>query len=473
VNLYPRSFLALIVLGGAIVMLPLLATVGYASFAVDELTRRSDEVVDDASQVSMSGYALDEELNQMELILRQYEALRDPMLLSDYAAVRKDWRRTVQKFAAIPTAGPLRADAYALSAAEAAAFRQLGAHGEGLQSLRDTLAAIDSQLPRLLERANRRMHMERHEFRAQAGALSERMLAALVAAVALSGGLLFLGRKMLGRLLGQVDRAILTLGEGRLQKPIQLDGPPDLKRLGLRLDWLRRRLLALETERTRLLRHVSHELKTPLAAIREGASLLHDGVGGTLTPTQEKVAGIMQANVTRLQKLIDSFLSIQQANHMREHMETSAIRFDEVVKQTLETYALAMRGRQLRFTGSLAPLIVEGSADGLATLTGNLVSNAVKFSPAGGTVQINLMRRDERAVLDVIDDGPGVKPEHRDRVFEPFYRAPEVNHIDGVGLGLAIAHEFAVAHRGTLECVESERGAHFRLQLPVAQGGAP
>jgi two-component system sensor histidine kinase GlrK len=151
-------------------------------------------------------------------------------------------------------------------------------------------------------------------------------------------------------------------------------------------------------------------------------------------------------------------------------METSAQRLDEVVEQTLATYQLAMRGRQLRFTGSLSPLTVRGAGEALATLTSNLISNAINFSPDGGEVRITLTRRDGQALLDVIDQGPGVRAQDRGRIFEPFYRGTGTKHVAGVGLGLAVALEFALAHRGTLECVETERGGHFRLQLPIASG---
>jgi two-component system, NtrC family, sensor histidine kinase GlrK len=470
VNLYPRSFLGLVVLGSAIAMLPLLAAMAYAKFAIDDLTAGSGQAFQQTAQVATLGYALDEELGQMERVLRQYDALRDPILLDDYAVVRADWRDSIAKFVAIPALAPLVARANTMRDAEAAGFARLGSRGEGVPPLKATLAVIDADLQRLAVDSARLMQQQRQLFLAQARMLSARLMAAVAAALVLSGVMLWSGRNMLGRLLVRLERAVVALGEGRLNKEIRLKGPADLQRVGLRLDWLRRRLIALETERTRVLRHVSHELKTPLAAIREGASLLHDGVVGPLTPSQEKVAAIMQANAVRLQFLIDALLSMQRANHVRDKMETSAIRFDEVVKETLVTYQLAMRGRQLRFAGTLAPLTVQGSAEALATLTSNLVSNAIKFSPDGGKVRVHLSCQEEQAVLDVIDDGPGVPAEDRNRIFQPFYRAPAARNIEGVGLGLAIANEFAMAHRGTLECLETERGAHFRLQLPVAAG---
>ena len=467
-NLYPRSFLGLILLGIVLAMLPLLAALGYASLTVDDLTRRSEDAVKQSSQAATFGYALDEELGDMERILRQYDAMRDPMLLADYAQVRLEWRQSVEGYAAIPLLADMVARIGAMRDMEASAYRDLGSRGQGLEQLKATLASIRIELQFLLENASRVMGTEREVFRAQAEALWRRMVAALVAALVLTVLTLWLGRRMLARLLVRFERAVVALGEGRLKKKIRLEGPEDLQRVGLRLDWLRRRLLALETERTRVLRHVSHELKTPLAAIREGVSLLTDGIAGPLTPKQEKVAGIMQVNALRLQGLIDALLSMQQANHARDQMEANAVRFDKVVTQTLATYRLAMPGRRLHFSGSLEPLVVDGSGEALATVTSNLISNAVKFSPEGGLVSITLARQGQQAVLDVMDEGPGIPADDRVRIFEPFFRGAAAKGVAGAGLGLAIAHEFVLAHRGSLEFVTADQGGHFRLQLPLS-----
>ncbi len=470
-NLYPRSFLRLIVLGNVLAMLPLLAAIGYASFTVDNLSRRSDDAVRQASRVATLGYAVDEELGQMERILRQYEVLRDPMLLEDYGVVREEWRTSVGAFAAIPLLDGLMKRIEGMRRAEATAYGSLGPRAEGLQHLKATLLSVRRGLPSLLEEANRMMEAEREAFHQQATVLWQRLMAALLSALALTALLLWIGRRTLAQLWSRFERAVLALGEGRLDRRIRLKGPEDMQRVGRRLEWLRKRLVALETERTRVMRHVSHELKTPLATLREGASLLNEGIAGPLTPQQARIAGIMQTNSVRLQVLIDGLLNLQQASHARDQMETGPVRFDKVVEQTLDSFQLAARDRHLRISGSLAPLTVEGGSEALATLASNLLSNAIKFSPDGGAVRVTLAREDDQAVLDVADDGPGIPPEERERVFDPFFRGAAGKGISGAGLGLAIAREFALAHRGSLQLVESEMGAHFRVHLPLADAG--
>jgi two-component system sensor histidine kinase GlrK len=294
------------------------------------------------------------------------------------------------------------------------------------------------------------------------------VLIALALAFTLAGAMLWFGRRVLARLLSRFERAVIALGQNKLDRSIRLRGPEDLQWVGRRLDWLRRRLLALEQQRTRILRHVSHELKTPLAALREGSSLLNEGIAGPLSPQQAKIAAIMQGNALRLQALIDGLLKMQQAGHVRDRFEPVRLRVDELIQQILATHQIAARNKRLHVSGSLAPLTVEGGREELTTIVDNLVSNAIKFSPEGSTVRLSLTREGDRAVLDVIDQGPGVAEADRDKIFEPFYRSPASKGVAGVGLGLAIAREFVAAHRGSLDLLATPSGTHFRATLPLA-----
>ena len=471
-NLYPRSFLRLIVLGNVLTVLPLLAAVGYASLTVADLARRSEVAVLQASRAATLGYALQEDLLHMERILRQYEVLRDASLLAEYATERKEWRRSAEEYASMSLLASLAGRVSAMQQLEADAYAQLGARAERLPSLKAALATIKSGIEPLMGEANRLVEAEREAFRLKSEMLRERLMAAMLSALALTGLLVWFGRRMVARLWSRFERAVLALGEGRLERRIHLKGPDDMQQVGSRLEWLRKRMLELERDRTRVMRHASHELKTPLATLREGASLLSEGVAGPLTPQQAKIAGIMNTNALRLQGLIDGLLRMQQASHARDHMDAGAIRFDSVIEQTLSSIRLAARDRRLRIAGSLAPLTVRGNAEALATLADNLISNAIKFSPDGGAVQVTLARQGDSAVLDVIDDGAGISAEEGARIFEPFFRGSAAKGVPGAGLGLAIAHEFVLAHRGRLEIVERSGGAHFRASLPLDRAAA-
>jgi len=468
VTLYPRSFLRLIVIGWWLVALPLLAAIAFASMSLNTIAGRSDQAVQQASLTARLGWELPEQLHHMERNLRQYEVLHDPSLLDDYVAARLEWRKNSEEFAGIPLLAPLAGRMTAMLAAEATAHQNFAAGRGTIRSLYETVSSLKVSTFTLLEEAGRRVDAERNAFRDAAAQVRQRVLVALALAFTLAGALLWFGRRMLAQLLSRFERAVIALGHNQLDRRIRLKGPEDLQWVGRRLDWLRRRLLTLEQQRTRILRHVSHELKTPLAALREGSSLLNEGVAGPLSPQQAKIAGIMQGNALRLQALIDGLLKMQQAGHIRDRFEPVALRLDELIQQILATHQLTARNKRLRISGSLAPLTVSGGREELTTIVDNLVSNAIKFSPEDGTVRLSLTRESERAVLDVIDDGPGVPEADREKIFEPFYRSPASKGVAGVGLGLAIAREFVAAHRGSLDLVATPAGTHFRMTLPLA-----
>ncbi|MDP1653476.1 MAG: HAMP domain-containing sensor histidine kinase [Rhodocyclaceae bacterium] len=467
-NLYPRSFLRLILLGWLVMALPLLVAIAFASVSLTRLSARSEGAMQQAAEATRLSWELDEDILQMDRILRQYEVLRDPSLLDDYAVARNEWQQNGAAFANVHLLAPLSGRVSELRGMEAEAYRQLTTNHRGPEILRAALNDIKDRTVGIIAAASKLAEAERQEFRAEAETLQQQLLIALSLAFLLAGALFWFGRRIVARLLQSIERAVIVLGNNLLDDHIRLDGPDDLRWIGKRLDWLRRRMLALQDERTRILRHVSHELKTPLAALREGSSLLSEGVAGPLSPQQEKIAGIMQGNVLRLQGLIDGLLKLQQAEHVRERIEPVPLRLDEMIQQILATHKLAARDKRLRITGTLAPLTVAGGHEEVTTIIDNLLSNAIKFSPPQGTVRLTLTRENNFAVLDVFDEGPGVPEAERKMIFAPFYRSPGTKSVTGVGLGLAIAREFALAHRGSLDFLVSAAGAHFRATLPLA-----
>lgn len=463
---YPRSFLRLILFGNIVVALPLIIAIAYVASSIENLTVRSEAVTRQASLAARLGWALPDDLGAMDRILRQYEVLADRSLLDDYDTLRRNWLASAREYAAIPLLAGIADQVTTVMDAEAKAYRAFQDGGATAGELRAALGKLRPELFRILGETGRIADREVESFRQESERLYERLMLAQLLGL---GAVLVLGtfgRVLVTRLWHAFERAVKGLGEGKLENEIRLDGPKDMQEVGRRLDWLRRRLLALEEQRTLVLRHVSHELKTPLAALREGSSLLTEGAAGTLTPGQGKIVGIMRNNALRLQALIDGLLKLQQAGYAGERIQPVRVRLDEVIQQVLATHQLAARDKHLRFAGSLAPLAVHGGREELTTVINNLISNAIKFSPDGGTVSLTLAPREGVAILDVTDEGPGVPEADRKRIFEPFYRSASSREVVGVGLGLAIAREFAAAHGGNLEIVDSDVGAHFRVALP-------
>ncbi len=272
----------------------------------------------------------------------------------------------------------------------------------------------------------------------------------------------------LARPFKRVENAIVGLGENRLDQPIEIQGPSDVHRIGQQLDWLRLRLTELDADKARFLRHISHELKTPLAALREGVSLLEDGVAGELSANQREVAAILRQNTVQLQNQIEALLRFNAAAFEARQMQRAPVDLLELLEAQVDAQRLQWRARRLQVRIEGGSVVARVDADKLGTAVANLLSNAIRFSPDGGSIVLQLSTQQRMLRIDVADQGPGVADSDRERVFEPFYRGqhqPE-GAVRGNGIGLSIVHEYIAAHGGKITLLAGGPGAHFRIEIP-------
>jgi two-component system sensor histidine kinase GlrK len=268
----------------------------------------------------------------------------------------------------------------------------------------------------------------------------------------------------------QVSAGIRALGEGQFAKPIQIEGPGDMVRLGAQLDWLRERLVTLEAQKTRFLQHISHELKTPLTALREGSDLLSSGVVGNLNAEQREIARILQENSIELRKLIEGLLNYSAVHAQTSYLDAKIVPLNDLARRVLNDRKLAIVAKGIRIeldAENVAAYCDEGK---IRVVLDNLLSNAVKYSPDKGLISIRLYKDRGDAVFEVADEGPGIPAPEREKVFEAFYKGvePPVAAVKGSGLGLSIVKEYVTLHRGRIEILDGP-GAHFRIRLPRRQ----
>jgi two-component system sensor histidine kinase GlrK len=251
---------------------------------------------------------------------------------------------------------------------------------------------------------------------------------------------------------------------------VSVKGPTDLQALGRQLEWLRVRLGEIAEERNRFLRHMSHELKTPLANLREGTELLLEGAVGPLSNEQREVGGILRENSLRLQRLIENLLSYSEWQAKRSGLDVGELNLPAMVQGAIETYQLPINAHRLTLVRQVDDVSFQADRAKLRLILDNLVSNAVKFTPDGGTITVRGRRDGDDVVIEVADTGPGVPPAERARIFETFYQGatPQGGLVRGTGIGLSVVQEFVQAHGGTVELVDGEfPGAHFRVRLPA------
>jgi two-component system, NtrC family, sensor histidine kinase GlrK len=476
---YPRSFLKFILLGFLLVSLPLVYALAELILSLDRLESQGRQEVLQAAQAGRTGRLLYEQATTLERVARQHLILEDTALLDEYARLRDEFRLTTQQLAALPLEPGAQAALDKLADSESRLHKLLIAPrrgpevateiADGYAQLVDGAQAMLASSNQLTQRAIERLQQTATQGR-------EKWLYVGLATVGIAIALAILFATLISRPIRQLDLAIRQMGSADFTHTIKVTGPQDLRYVGQRLEWLRSRLSELEEQQARFLRHVSHELKTPLTAVREGAELLRDDVGGKLTPEQRDIVRIVRDNTLSLQKLIEDLLAYQQTRAM-EPAALGPVALPDVVNRVVKEQRLAALGRMITVDVKQRAAIVIGDGERLRTIIDNLLSNAIKYSPRNATIEINVGARDGFAVLDVIDEGRGVAERDRSRIFDSFYQGPPPvdGRVKGSGLGLAIAREYAQAHGGRIEVgarSDGKSGAWFRLSLPLATSDA-
>ena len=469
---YPRSFLGLLLAGFTLVMLPLVGALAYSAWNTERLAGQSRSAVFNASQAARASRALLERIGIIERLAQQAALLDEPEVLQGYARAHRSFRQLAEEIEQLP-----------LDEAQQGALGRTVSHEQALYDLLTAFprahvepAEITERVDQLIEAArevlainNLIVDREVERLRASADDVQRGLILLLLFSTAVALTIALALTRYIARPIAAIDNAIRQLGGADFSNPISVRGPEDLRYLGRRLDWLRRRLGEFETQKNRFLRHVSHELKTPLTALREGAELLNDQVAGPLAPPQKQVVGIMRDNSIKLQRLIEELLDYQRALHAAASLEVKPVVLETLVAEAAKAHELAAQAKGLRLEIDSASGMVEADPEKLRSIIDNLVSNAVKFTPPGGIITVKARVEGGEAVIEVIDSGPGVAPEERESVFNLFFRGRgkgEGTRIKGTGLGLAIARELVEAHGGNIAVVPQGPGGHFRVTLP-------
>jgi two-component system sensor histidine kinase GlrK len=468
---YPRSFLGLLLAGFTLVALPLVGALAYSAWHTEQLAEQSRNAVYSAAQAARASRSLVNRIGSIERLAQQVAVARDPALAADYARVHHSFKQVSGELMLLPLEGD-----------QITALKKTVAQEQGLYDLLTELprrkvdaANIARITGELAENAYEVLNIsylvadrEVVRLRANAEKVQHRLILLVIFSTAVVLSIALALTRYIARPIAELDASIRQLGDAEFSRPITVRGPEDLQILGERLDWLRRRLEEHEAEKNRFLRHLSHELKTPLTALREGAELLNDEVGGPLAPPQRQVVLIMRDNSVKLQRLIEDLLDYQRALHAAASLVPRTVALDALIREVAGSHQLVMQAKRQSLSLELEKLSIEADAEKLRTIVDNVLGNAVKFTPLGGSVAVTSRSDDHDAVVDVVDSGPGVPPEERDVIFQSFFRgrAPGVARVEGTGLGLAIAREFAEAHGGGISVITRAHGGHFRIVMP-------
>lgn len=294
------------------------------------------------------------------------------------------------------------------------------------------------------------------------------MLILAVAAGVLLGSYLAVA---INRPIQKITRSVQALSQGDWSTRLEETGFEETRVLARTVNALVERLHSLELSRRQLLANLVHELGRPLGAFRSAIQALQKGANKDPQLSMELLAG-MDGETARLQRLLDDLAELYEQVLGTLELQRSMIQVKNWLPEILAPWEAAAMHKKISWQVNIPdePAELYADPDRLAQALSNLVSNAVKFTPNGGEIQILAGAADAWFWIRVEDTGPGIPPGEIENIFDPFFRGSQGRRIvQGMGLGLSIAQDIAAAHGGRID-VESEIGvgSRFSLWLPMS-----
>ena len=304
-------------------------------------------------------------------------------------------------------------------------------------------------------------------------ALHDLLLTLFLGFPVLIGLAIFGGYSLLGRVLRPVDEIVgsaerITFKDLNQRLPVPHTGD-EFERISEALNRMIERLHEAFQIANRFSGDASHELRTPLTIIQgELEAYMKEP---SLSPeSQERVGNILE-EVLRLSRIVEGLLLVSRLEGGEAQMKREIINLGELVTMTAEQMELLSKDKLLTLEGDISPhVLVEGDELRLRQVMVNVIDNAIKYTPEGGTILLKVYAKQDKAFVEIIDTGMGISAEALPQVFDRFFRAEEAKsgRMQGSGLGLAIVQSITEAHRGSVYVESNEnRGTKFRIELPL------
>lgn len=472
------SLKSLIVLGFAIAVIPLFLGVMYAAVEMRETAALGRTINFQVFEQTKTIRLVLQKTSDIErkaklFVLLSDPALRQPYERQSYETTRASFKQALNELLKLHVDNKIALLVNELSEKESLIYQQIiGSESENNPSL-----PIDEAFQGLRESSNTlSREFEHHvdhqfnELRRQSESLEQGLL--LKGAVLLGVSFIFVAMLVvvLSRSMRQLDAAIRRLGSGELAEPILVAGPSDLCDLGARLEWLRTHLMELEVSKQQFMHNVAREIDAPLESIRDGAELLaHEDEGRA----RQDIALQLCAHAEKLKTVSEELVRYSRINLQPEMQPKGSVNMKNLLESVIDDFQSRLQAKAITVKQLVRPVEVSGNQDHLRSIVEQLLSNAVKYSPPDSEIRIMLRDSGTQMELEVEDEGPGIPPEERTQVFEPFYRGKtdeSGDNAEGPGLGLAIVKEYVANHQGTVEIIdarEDQHGTRVRVQIPL------
>lgn len=478
--------IAQVIIGNLFITLPLAFATGYILFEMDRQNTAQQQLISSANQVGRLGYMVEGQLKEIERTTKQLSVLQAEPLKRLLITKQQQLQTSLKTLdSLLPTTtispdvfetlnslleriNPILEASQAIDVASPSAIPNSSA--EPIEQQLNTLFR-DARASALIITQSTQQWVDQQVIRLEQ-ALNETYKNLLILAVAMIPITIMVTlfvSTITTLPIKRLSKAIWHLGEGGWHDPVHIVGPRDLERLGRRLEWLRQQLVQLEQQKETLLRHVTHELKTPLTSIKEASELLFDEVPGPINERQRAVLTLQENNILHLQQLIEQLLSYNVVKSSSGHGQSEVNIREFVEGQRFKLADIAL-SKQLQWQLKGEETVIKVDEQRLEMALSNVLSNAIKYSPTNGVITISWLVDQQQLVLRVIDRGPGVALEDRNHIFKPFYQGARSvkGAIKGSGIGLAIAQECITTLGGAIQVVDSEQdGACFELRVPI------
>jgi len=475
------SLKSLIVLGFVIAVIPLFFAVMYAAFGMRETSSLGRTINSQVFEQTKAVRLVLQKTGDIErkarlFVLLSDPALRDPYEQQSYESTRASFKQALSELLKLHVDNKIALLVNELSEKEKLIYQQIiGSTGENnlklpvdeaFQGLRESSYSLSREFESHVDH-------EFNELRQQSESLEQGLL--VKGAVLLFISFIFIAilLAVLSRSMRQLDTSIRRLGSGELEEPIDVEGPSDLRYLGNRLEWLRTHLMELEVSKQQFMHNVAREIDVPLESIREGAEQLVNEADEEPNSARQDIARLLCNNVDKLKTVSEELLRYSQINSKPEMNRKETVNMKYLLESVIEDYQPRLQAKSISLKKLVRPVEISGIHEQLRSIIEQLMSNAVKYSPAGGEIRIMLRDSGTQMELEVEDEGPGIEPDERAHVFEPFFRGKTAqgdDNVEGPGLGLAIVKEYVANHQGKVDIIDSrqdQHGARIRVQLPL------
>lgn len=475
------SLKSLIVLGFATAVIPLFLGVMYAAYGLRETAELGRTINSQVFEQTKTIRMVLQKSSDIERKARLFVLLSDPTLRQpyereSYEAARASFKQSLSDLLKLHVDNKIALLVNELSEKENLIYQQIiGSEtensfklpiDEAFQGLRESSTILSREFENHVEHTF-------NELRQLSESLEQGLLIKGAILLMLSCTLVFALLNALSRSMRQLDTAIRRLGSSELEAPIEVNGPADLRYLGERLEWLRTHLIALESSKQQLMQNLAREIEQPLQYIRDGTEQLTTPIELSSADSETGIAQQMEASVDKLQTVSEQLLKYSQIQTPPAAQDLRLLNMHELLETALENFEPALQAKAIRVKKLIKPLQIEGVEDQCRGIAEQLLANAIQFSPENGEIRIMLRESGDYMELEIEDDGPGIEPDLRLHVFEPFYRgAPSEHpeHTENHGLGLAMVREYVAHHQGKIEFIDprqDHRGARIRVRIPL------